>query len=385
MKNDIITTDAQTFAQDSGLVELYELELSDTVTLFFYPGLEGGTDEVQFHPIGQPTANTTASANTYSALPMMMEGIELTGTGANNRPTITIANVLSVFRAAIQAQSFQYDDLIGKVITRRTTFGKYLVGGDSEGVPEEFPIRRYYIDRIAQENRLSIQFELASPFDVENIKLPSRTVVGKYCSWEYQGFAKGRGACFWQEDNELTYTGSNGSSERTVIAHFDVDDRYIALESAVNTVTLGAWQSGTPYSKNKYVQHLGKHWLSISDNNSSTPTGNATFWKEVRVYTVYASTGVNYAINDLVEHEDKIWIKHKGSATENPIPGEDGGVIWQRIDFCGKTLQSCKARFHARINPLHETSSSLRTLVGAIESEATLLPFGGFPGSVKFK
>ena len=46
------------------------------------------------------------------------------------------------------------------------------------------------MDRIATEDRTMVQFELASPFDVDNIKLPNRVVVGKYCSWEYQGLEK---------------------------------------------------------------------------------------------------------------------------------------------------------------------------------------------------
>ena len=102
MTNEIITTDAQTLAIDSAVVELYELELNDTTTLFFYPGYDEDNSLVKFHPIGEPNKNNTNDANTYQALPMLLEGIESTAQGANNRPTITIANVLSVFRAALQ-------------------------------------------------------------------------------------------------------------------------------------------------------------------------------------------------------------------------------------------------------------------------------------------
>ncbi len=388
MTNNIITTDAQTLAIDSGLVDLFELELNDTTTLFFYGGFEEDSTDVQFHPIGDTSKNNTSEANTYTVLPMLLEGIESTSTGANNRPTITIANVLSVFRAAIQAQSFKYNDLIGKKLTRRTTLRKFLVGGTSATSPEEMPYRRYYIDRISTEDKTMIQFELASPFDVDNVKLPSRILIGKYCSWEYQGLAQGRGACSWKADNKISHVNAAGSIIEIEV-FFDRNDRPLANATALTAATLGsgnggAWTAGT-YANNKYVTHSGKHWRSLSDTNTETPSGNANFWIEVIPFTVWNNSAV-YAINAVVRHSNKIWRKLVADATV-VTPGTDSGIVWKRIDLCGKTLNSCKSRYHAKLNPLFDGSASLveDTLTRTTEPSSLSLPFGGFPGSVKFK
>lgn len=389
MTNEIITTDAQTLAIDSAIVELYELELNDTTTLFFYPGYDENNSLVKFHPVGEPNKNNTNDANTYQALPMLLEGIESTAQGANNRPTITIANVLSVFRAALQAQSFTYNDVIGKRLTRRLTLAKYLVGGSSEGNPQEMPIRRYYMDRIASEDRTRVQFELASPFDVDNIKLPNRVVVGKYCSWEYQGLENGRGGCSWRANNQISHQNLAGNAEVVVEAFFDISDRPLADSTALNAALVasnnGAWAAGT-YANNKYVTHSSKYWRSLTDNNTSEPSGSSDFWVEVIPFTTWSNSG-SYGLNAVVRHSNRIWRKLVSSTSVNPEPGTDSGITWKRIDLCGKQLNSCRSRYHAKTNPDWEGSSALveTTLTGTLEFSQNHLPFGGFPGSVKFK
>ena len=389
MTNNIITTDAQTLAMDSAIVELFELELTSTTTLYFYPGYDENITEVKFHPIGEPNKNNTTDANTYTALPMLLEGIESTAQGASNRPTISIANVLSVFRAALQAQSFTYNDLIGKKLTRRTTLAKFLVGGSSDDNPEEIPYRRYYIDRISTEDKTMVQFELASPFDVDNIKLPNRVVIGKYCSWEYQGLSKNRGACSWPEDSEIGHPNLAGDGSVTLQAFFDINDRPLADSTALNaalvSTNLGAWAAGT-YANNKYVVHQTKYWRSLVDNNTVEPSSTTEAWVEVIPFTTW-SNGGSYGLNAVVRHSNNMWRKLVGTTSVNPEPGTDSGITWKRIDFCGKTLNSCKIRYHAKTNPDWEGSSALdeTTLTGTLEPDSTSIPFGGFPGSVKFK
>ena len=390
MTNDIITTDAQTLAIDSAIVELYELELNNTTTLFFYPGYDENNSLVKFHPVGEPNKNNTNDANTYQALPMLLEGIESTAQGANNRPTITIANVLSVFRAALQAQNFSYNDVIGKRLTRRLTLAKYLVGGSSDDSPLEMPMRRYYVDRIATEDRTMVQFELASPFDVDNIKLPNRVVVGKYCSWEYQGQENGRGGCSWRADNQTSHANAANNASVTVEAFFDISDRPLADSTALNaalvTSNSGAWSNSSPYDNNKYVTHSSKYWRSLTDNNVSEPSNSSDFWIEVIPFTTWANDG-SYGLNAVVRHSNRIWRKLVSATSVNPEPGTDSGVTWKRIDLCGKQLNSCRLRYHAKTNPDWEGSSALveTTLTGTLEPSVIHLPFGGFPGSVKFK
>ena len=65
---------------------------------------------------------------------MVMEGVETRGDGAQNRPSITIPNIESVFTSGSIFDSdptdnendFELDDVIGKRITRRRTLSKYI-------------------------------------------------------------------------------------------------------------------------------------------------------------------------------------------------------------------------------------------------------------------
>ena len=68
----------------------------------------------------------------------------------------------------------------------------------------------------------------------------------------------------------------------------------------------------------------------------------------------------------------KIWesIKDPSGATAAPT---EGSRYWKRIDVCGKTLNSCKVRYQGV-----DTDGDPLT-------RATPLPFGGFPGTRKFK
>ena len=104
-------------------------------------------------------------------------------------------------------------------------FRKYLSRRPQDASPPiEFPTQEYIIDRIGAEDGISITFEVATPFDLENIKLPRRVVVGKYCSWKYQGHDAGLGGgCTWNTDGAVKFNGDG-----TVRAHnvyFDFDDR----------------------------------------------------------------------------------------------------------------------------------------------------------------
>ena len=65
----------------------------------------------------------------------------------------------------------------------------------------------------------------------------------------------------------------------------------------------------------------------------------------------------------------------------------DNPYYWKRIDVCGKRIRSCKLRFHGIQSTM---SSNESTLIGTIPDSTYLetsksLPFGGFPGSKKFK
>jgi lambda family phage minor tail protein L len=346
MSNDIITTDLQSQEVDA-LIELYELELLNGTILYFHPGLDETLDEIQY------------DGNTYIALPIMLDGIEASSDGAANRPTLTVANVSNLFKAALAGENFSFEDLIGTKITRRQTLEKYLATG-----LYEFPKKVYLLDRISSENNITVSFELSAPFDVSGIKIPNRVVVGKYCSWIYQGLSRAdkKGGCKWRSDNAVDYNGSR------YYAYFDLNDRVLIENGSVAFSALSS-----SHSIDDFVSYNGQYWRSEADSNTDTPSESSLFWKEVLLWVNWSSNS-NYSTGNYVKYDNKIWRALLPSTATEPSVSS---IYWKRVDYCGKTLESCKARFQFTATPEGAPS--------AIKETDKILPFGAFPGSVKFK
>jgi len=346
MSNNIITTDLQSQEVSDALIELYELELSSTTTLYFHAGVDETLSDIEY------------DGNTYIALPLILDGIEASSDGATNRPTLTVANVTNIFKAALSDEGFDFEDLIGKRITRRQTLEKYL-----STAQYEFPKKVYLLDRISSQNNVLVSFELSAPFDVSGIRIPNRVVVGKYCSWLYQGYDTAeKGGCTWTQASSLNYNGTNYE------AFFDIDDRPL-IEFGL--VTFSSWVSGT-YALDDFVSHAGKTWRSQTDTNTDTP-GASINWKEVIEWTQWDLL-VSYSVGAYVKSGNNIWKALRASTNNTPVTGS---LYWTRVDYCGKTLNSCKCRF--QFKPTTEGVAS------SIKETDKVLPFGAFPGSVKFK
>lgn len=176
----------------------------------------------------------------YVACPIAIEGVSLTSTGAPARPTLSIANVVSLARTISsynvdgnldhigdgdsdesnfstggsyngdvntilnELNIVKNEDILGSTVTHRKTLRKntyveisgtkYTYADRSTAVtgvptPKEFPSGKFVLDRIIAENNVVVQYELASPFDVQGLKIPNRYVIGKYCPWDYRGAA----------------------------------------------------------------------------------------------------------------------------------------------------------------------------------------------------
>jgi phage-related protein len=198
------------------------------------------------------------------------------------------------------------EDFLGSKVTYRRAFLSNTKKKEDEGtvaVPKEFPKAKFILDRVASENNIFVSFELASPFDVQGLKIPNRYVIGKYCSWKYQGVALG------DPSSGCTYP-LNGN-------YYDIDDNPITTPSAYNNATA-------------------------------------------------------YSVGNKVLYDSKIWEAIRPSTGEQP---DKSPAYWKRLDVCGKTLSSCKIRFHGT------------TGMSATQQNNTQipLPFGGFPGTRKFR
>ena len=146
----------QTQDPGSALIELFELDLGSTV-IYMHSGVEEDLTTIEFRDKLSPY-----TVREYTAFPIMMDGIEASSDGASNRPSLSVANVLSSFSDSLGGLS--NEDLVGKTIVRRQTLKKYLVGETGDTTPPvEFPSKKYILDRVSSENSVAVTFELSAP------------------------------------------------------------------------------------------------------------------------------------------------------------------------------------------------------------------------------
>ena len=305
----------------------------------------------------------------------MMDGIEVAAEGASPRPTLTIANVLSTFRDALGGLT--NDNLVGKKITRRQTLKEYLFGESGDANPPvEFPIKVYIIDIILSQTSSSVTIELASPFDLGGVKIPNRSIVGQYCSWIYQGASVSKGGCVWAANSVVSY--NNSGSAVTHKAYFTIGNKPIVLSTDIS----GAYSGVTTYASGDLISNGGLYWRSLQDSNTgNTPVAGGVWWDEVKTYTVWADVSA-YSVGDYVERSNTVWLcilAH--TSASGTIEPEISSIYWERGDLCGKQLNSCKCRF--QFIPKNIATANSNALIDKDTTKG--LPFGGFPGSSKFR
>lgn len=160
------------------LVDLFTLDATGIGGEVFH--FHAGTNELGVDVIWQGVA--------YARYPVEAEGFEQRSTGTAPRPKIRASNIGGTLGAAIRLN----DDLIGAKITRHRTFVRYLdainfANGNPFADPTvEFSREVYYVDRKATENRVMIEWELASAMDLAGVKLPRRQIIANICPWRYR-------------------------------------------------------------------------------------------------------------------------------------------------------------------------------------------------------
>ena len=431
----LIASDTQGQEITSGLVELFELTTSEG-TFYFHPGLKEDFTSIQFRDRTSPTnpvtagsfiigntytiatvGNTTFTAigagndnigtsfvatgagsgtgtanqtdnsiRTYTAIPMILDGVEISSAGAPNRPSLTIANVTSDLKTAVGIT--EYDELSGATLVRRQTLEKYLVGGsdpDQSNPPIELNTVKYKIDRVSSLTNITATFELSVTYDLEGIQLPRRVVVGKFCSWMYQGHElKSSGGCIWDKDGNFQTVDASDSSV-THKLFFDLNDTPLILLSLLQS-TASAWSAGQSYTQSSYVTYSGIYYrceIAHTSSQSTRPDLNTGQWLKVRSYTVYSSS-TNYVAGNLVQatttHFGKsietVW---KALASNTGKAPAVGSSYWQREELCGKKLSSCKCRFQARM-----VNNNASSVPQSSKDTSGTLPFGAFPGTSRF-
>ena len=190
MSTDAIIKDVQSLTISSGIVEVYELQVSQDPDQFIYftNAYYDDTTSTKIKLRDREGGNTIRE---YHVIPASLTGLEFKAGGPLPQPKLKIANVLRTADTTSLAGALgtaKYEDILGFKFYRRRTLKKYLYNVDTSSDPAtEFASDMYYLDRIDSENPQEVTFTLVSPFDLSGVTLPRRTIIGNMCPWEYQG------------------------------------------------------------------------------------------------------------------------------------------------------------------------------------------------------
>lgn len=171
--------------------EIGQLELSALVTLYELDATGLGGERLFFHNgTNQLSQPVVWQAQTYQPFPIEAEGFELRGEGPLPRPVLRVANVTGLISVLLR----QYGRLQGAKLIRRRTHARFLDAVNFPGAinaqadpTAHYPDDTWIVDRVRSRNALVVEWELASPHDLEGIALPRRQVVATQCCWEYRG------------------------------------------------------------------------------------------------------------------------------------------------------------------------------------------------------
>jgi lambda family phage minor tail protein L len=303
--------DFRNFGINRDNIDLAELSFADQISIpynnsanlpsYNRADVDSPLGILRFHSMTINFENTSSNLNAqslfnqiiwqgkrYIPFPIMIEGFEMMARGTLPKPKLTFISqnqieAYDVFFVRIKNAIRSVGDIIGLEITRKRTFLKYLdavnfksYGGiinDDDFVIDPDPYAQlnpdiYYVDRKLKENKNVLQYELSSILDLENIKLPLRTLYSEACSFDYRG-----DGC--EYGNNIYNNQLNGG----IPVANDKD------ESISSLLNIGSLSAGNPvlwtkaadvaYSKGNYVyvelNGIKYFFVSKTNNNKTSP------------------------------------------------------------------------------------------------------------------
>jgi lambda family phage minor tail protein L len=217
-----------TFLEATSLIELFELDCTflGGPNYFFYNGTNNKFKPLIFNGVE------------YSPFPLEVSGFEIDGKGSLPRPRLRLANI----NGFISSLLLQNNLIIGGKFIRRRVMARFIDAvnfpGDKNpyGLPDPtaaFPDEIFYVNRKVTENNVVVEFELATPLEIDNVKLPNRQILCNICSFRYR------------DPTSCGYTGAPiaDNTDRS----FDANGYNFTLSNQ------GAYNAATTYNKGDYV------------------------------------------------------------------------------------------------------------------------------------
>ena len=229
----------------------------------------------------------------YIAAPIAVEGFEYTSKGALPTPRLSITvtdesvPLLAILKDAIN----KLGDLVGAKVTRIRTFAKFIDKKNFENSqaprdfspdPNSYSKDVFFIDRKSSENKMFLEFELASILDVEGVKLPARLVLANRCPFSYRG----EGCMYEYKENRVdaihgTSANSTLPQSARVVAN-DKDELITDILGVQTKITyIGKWDKDTYYNAGNsvYIEKDGLkyHYCAKLPNQGISPPSTSVW------------------------------------------------------------------------------------------------------------
>ena len=158
--------------------------LGELVTLFELDATDLGAPTVYYftNTVLPDTTEIIFGGNTYTYIDIQAVGFEVTGDSEQPQPSLTLGLINPVVRQTLR----DYGDLLGASLTRKITLKKHLDGQPSADSLAFFGANKFILDQKSEENKRFVEWNLATPMDHLDLKLPQGIMTKRYCSLIYR-------------------------------------------------------------------------------------------------------------------------------------------------------------------------------------------------------
>ena len=318
----------------------------------------------------------------YLPLAIESEGFDILGDGKLARPKIRVANKNNVITNFLQ----NYKDFKNAKIVRKRVSVKFIddenfEGGNPFGTADpkaELTDETWLMGRKTQESKIFVEFELNSPLDLENFTVNNRSIVSKFCYWQYRGEGcRYAGLPIERDDGEsfLDPTGgpvvpSYQSPANSPVSFFDDPSAlwdstrtYVKGDIAIQespTITLA---SPNP---NEAGTHLKTVFVCVSGNKGQSPDGNPTYWQKDGCTKKLSACRKRFNDIDLVSFVNSQDIQSGFSGVRiSGMPSEDNPSIPANTGLFHSTVQGLTGHFTGAWTIMGWVNVNVNSPVGA--------------------
>jgi lambda family phage minor tail protein L len=338
------------------ILDLFEIEL------------ESNEGYLRFHGSKNFSSNIIFQGNQYIFIPCEFSSFETSSDGKQSRPVLKIANINNYFSKILKDRA----DLIGKKVFRKKILGKDLDSINFTDGINPFGVSafntyiaydKFIINLKKSENSESIELELVTKVDIENLSLPTRKVTNDTCSWNYRCYGCNYGNTPAFKGPQINSTPLN-----------KLQPSYLYFKESTWQGNASSPDPGLPIADENDKTFLSAYKQDLANNSyglaaitykgewSSTATYNSGDFVYVDpVLSLDAQQDVN---NVNFINKPKTFYICISDNIINKFPDKNTNV-WKQ-DKCSKTLRGCLLRFEDYL------------------SDNGALPFGAFSATFPF-